>query len=54
MTSGPTQFSASVSGDSRVTEYEQSAGFPPSPRRFCQMRFSASPPGIAASLEPVV
>ncbi len=37
-----------------MTRFGRSAGFPASPRRFCQRRFSASPPSIAASLEPVV
>ena len=31
-----------------------SAGFPSASRRFCQRRLSASPPSIAASLDPVV
>src|SRR5918995_3592170 len=37
-----------------MTRFGRSAGFPASARRFCQRRFSASPPSIAASLEPVV
>src|SRR5215208_7805905 len=37
-----------------MTRLGLSVGSPAAARRFCQRRFSASPPSIAASLEPVV
>src|SRR5215218_6408331 len=37
-----------------MTRLGLSAGSPTAARRFCQRRFRASPPSIAASLEPVV
>ena len=37
-----------------ITRFGLSAGFPSAWRRFCHLRLSASPPSIAASLEPVV
>ena len=37
-----------------MTRFGLSAGSPAAARRCCQRRFSASPPSIAASLDPVV
>src|SRR5678815_4315989 len=37
-----------------ITRFGRSAGFPSALRRCCQRRLSASPPSIAASLDPVV
>ncbi len=37
-----------------MTRLGRSAGLPSARRRCCQRRFSARPPSIAASLEPVV
>jgi hypothetical protein len=37
-----------------MTRFGLSAGFPSAARRCCQRRLSASPPSIAASLDPVV
>src|SRR5262245_11586103 len=37
-----------------MTRFGLSAGLPSASRRFCQRRLSASPPSIAASLDPVV
>ena len=37
-----------------MTRFGLSAGLPSAARRCCQRRLSASPPSIAASLEPVV
>jgi len=37
-----------------ITRFGRSADFPSASRRFCQRRLSASPPSIAASLDPVV
>ena len=37
-----------------ITMFGVSVGLPSAARRFCQRRLSASPPSIAASLEPVV
>ena len=37
-----------------MTMFGLSAGLPSAARRFCQRRFRARPPSIAASLEPVV
>ncbi len=37
-----------------ITMFGLSAGFPSAARCFCQRRLSASPPSIAASLDPVV
>ena len=37
-----------------VTMFGRSAGWPAASRRCCQRRLSASPPSIAASLDPVV
>jgi hypothetical protein len=37
-----------------ITRLGRSTGFPSASRRRCQRRLSASPPSIAASLDPVV